>query len=128
MDDNLVAPASAPRGTDTSTSSLLVADPTDFERTKFAKILAAVLVAEGIYLPSFLTGQSDSLRWSLNLNPLLREIQPATDNRLGALRMQGAVPGKAGDLDLCKLWVAVARVGGVNNVRLGIHHNRSVLL
>ncbi|KAF8606250.1 kinase-like protein [Ceratobasidium sp. AG-I] len=111
-----VAPASAPRGLDAATPSLLVAEPTDFERMKFANILATVSTVEDIHLPPFLTGQSDTPWWNPHLNPVLRGVQPATDNRLGALRMQGAVPGGLGDLDLCKLWVAVARAGGVNNI------------
>ena len=128
MSDNLMTPISAPRGPDATASSLLVAEPTEFERKRFAKILATVSAAEGIHLPSFLTAESDTLWWMLNLDPLLKGAHPATDNRLGALRMPGAVPGRAGDLDLCKLWVAVAYAGGVNNVRLMIHCGSRVML
>lgn len=117
MNDDQAAPASAPRGADTTMSSLLVDEPTEFERTEFVKVLAKVSATGGVCLPPFLTGQPNTFWRSLDLDPLLREVQPASDNKLGALRMRGATPGKGGDLDLCKLWVAVVSAGGVNNVR-----------
>ncbi|KAF8606263.1 kinase-like protein [Ceratobasidium sp. AG-I] len=101
---------------DTAAFSMPVPEPADFERKRFSKILATVSAAKGIHLPPFLTAQSDSVWRGMYFSPLLREVRPATDNRLAALRTQSAVPGRAGDLDLCKLWVAVARAGGVNKI------------
>lgn len=115
MNDDSGASAS-PRA-DTTMSSLLVDEPTESERSEFVKVLAKVSATGGVFLPPFLTGQPNIFWRSLDLDPLLREVQPATDNKLGALRMRGAAPGKGGDLDLCKLWVAVVSAGGVNNVR-----------
>ncbi|KAF8606249.1 hypothetical protein BDV93DRAFT_521082, partial [Ceratobasidium sp. AG-I] len=89
----------------------------DKQRGQFLAMLSQVLAQRGVVLPPFVTGQPNPA-WNPESGPL-KHIQPATENRPGALRMPGAVPGRAGDLDLFKLWSAVTSGGGMQRITSG---------
>ncbi|KAG9108328.1 hypothetical protein FRC07_008463, partial [Ceratobasidium sp. 392] len=89
----------------------------DKQRLQFMGMLSQVLASRGLILPPFVTGQPNPA-WIPDTGPL-KNVQPATDNRPGALRMPGAVPGRSGDLDLFKLWSAVTGAGGMQRVTAG---------
>ncbi|KAG8712492.1 hypothetical protein FRC11_015025, partial [Ceratobasidium sp. 423] len=77
----------------------------DKQRAHFLGMLTQVLAQRGVALPPFVTGQPNPA-YNPDQGPL-KGVQPASDNRIGALRLPGAVPGRAGDIDLFKLWSAV---------------------
>lgn len=97
----------------------------DKQRGQFLAMLVQVLAQRGVVLPPFVTGQPNPA-WNPESGPL-KHIQPATENRPGALRMPGAVPGRAGDLDLFKLWGAVTSGGGMQRVRSSLLASVAVL-
>ncbi|KAG8739503.1 hypothetical protein FRC10_005566 [Ceratobasidium sp. 414] len=86
----------------------------DKQRAQFLGMLSQVLASRGLILPPFVTGQPNPA-WIADAGPL-KNVQPATDNRPGALRMPGAVPGRSGDIDLFKLWSAVTGAGGMQRI------------
>jgi hypothetical protein len=88
--------------------------PGDKQRAQFLAMLSQVLAQRGIALPPFVTGQPNPA-YNPDSGPL-KNVQPASDNRLGALRLPGAVPGRVGDIDLFKLWSAVTGAGGMQRV------------
>ncbi|KAG8678965.1 hypothetical protein FRC08_017338 [Ceratobasidium sp. 394] len=86
----------------------------DKQRAQFLGMLSQVLASRGLALPPFVTGQPNPA-WIADAGPL-KNVQPATDGRAGALRMPGAVPGRSGDIDLFKLWSAVTGAGGMQRI------------
>ncbi|QRW24190.1 ARID/BRIGHT DNA binding domain [Rhizoctonia solani] len=91
--------------------------PGDKQRAQFLAMLTQVLAQRGIALPPFVSGQPNPA-YSPDTGPL-KNVQPASDNRLGALRLPGAVPGRTGDIDLFKLWSAVTGAGGMQRIQAG---------
>ncbi|KAG9086098.1 hypothetical protein FRC06_003273 [Ceratobasidium sp. 370] len=86
----------------------------DKQRAQFIGMLSQVLASRGLILPPFVTGQPNPA-WVADAGPL-KNVQPATDGRPGALRMPGAAPGRSGDIDLFKLWSAVTGAGGMQRI------------
>ncbi|KAL5631942.1 hypothetical protein ACGC1H_000087 [Rhizoctonia solani] len=91
--------------------------PGDKQRAHFLGMLTQVLAQRGTALPPFITGQPNPA-YNPDVGPL-KGIQPASDNRIGALRLPGAVPGRVGDVDLFKLWSAVTGAGGMQRIQAG---------
>ncbi|CAE7231487.1 unnamed protein product [Rhizoctonia solani] len=89
--------------------------PGDKQRAQFLGMVAQVLAQRGIALPPFVTGQPNPA-YNPDSGPL-KGVQPASDNRIGALRLPGAVPGRAGDVDIFKLWSAVTGAGGMQRIQ-----------
>ncbi|KAH7335984.1 hypothetical protein B0J17DRAFT_630195 [Rhizoctonia solani] len=88
--------------------------PGDKQRAQFLGMLTQVLAQRAIALPPFVTGQPNPA-YNPDSGPL-KGVQPASDNRIGALRLPGAVPGRAGDVDIFKLWSAVTGAGGMQRI------------
>jgi hypothetical protein len=86
----------------------------DKQRAYFMTLLSRVLASKGLVLPPFVTGQPNP-NWIPDTG-LLKDVQPASDNRPGALRIPNAAPGRAGDIDLFRLWSAVTGAGGMQRV------------
>jgi hypothetical protein len=86
----------------------------DKQRAQFMTMLSQVLASRGLVLPPFVTGQPNP-NWIPDTGPL-KNVQPASDNRPGALRIPNAAPGRAGDIDLFRLWSAVTGAGGMQRV------------
>jgi hypothetical protein len=86
------------------------------QRAQFMSTLSQVLASKGLVLPPFVTGQPNP-DWIPGTGPL-KNVQPASDNRSGALRIPGAAPGRAGDIDLFRLWSAVTDAGGMRRVSI----------
>ncbi|QRV82560.1 ARID/BRIGHT DNA binding domain [Ceratobasidium sp. AG-Ba] len=86
----------------------------DKQRAHFMLMLTQVLAGRGVALPPFVTGQPNP-GWMPGDGPL-KALQPASDNRPGALRLPNSVPGRSGDIDLFKLWTAVTSSGGMQRI------------
>ncbi|KEP47229.1 ARID/bright DNA-binding domain protein [Rhizoctonia solani 123E] len=89
----------------------------DKARAQFLGMLSQVLAQRGTALAPFITGQPNPA-YNPDVGPL-KGIQPASDNRIGVLRLPGAVPGRTGDVDLFKLWGAVTGAGGMQRIQAG---------